>query len=145
VVLDGERDLFDQRQLEFELFHQHSIRVIRQAFEQLRHNASLTIDRTLYVQILGCEDPVEISTVYYRAGSNPPEYSAVGFSTRPLLEQTKAFKCPSLSLQLAGCKKIRQVLTCPGILESIALENTRGFGEFSARDIQQIRNSWVKM
>jgi len=34
-----------------------------------------------------------------------------------MLERSKAIKCPSAAVHLAGTKKVQQVLACPGKLE----------------------------
>ncbi|KAJ8584161.1 hypothetical protein M405DRAFT_827269 [Rhizopogon salebrosus TDB-379] len=39
------------------------------------------------------------------------------YETRFLLERSRAIKCPSLPLHLAGSKKVQEVLTRPGMLE----------------------------
>lgn len=36
---------------------------------------------------------------------------------RILMEQSRAIKCPTAALQLAGCKKVQQELAAPGVLE----------------------------
>lgn len=52
-----------------------------------------------------------VSLIYYRAGYGPSDYpSATEWATRLKLEQSTAIKCPSVGLQLAGAKKVQQVL-----------------------------------
>lgn len=63
-------------------------------------------------------DDHEIALVYYRAGYAPKDYpSEVEWHGRYLLESSLAVKCPSISYQLAGCKKIQQILSKEGVLE----------------------------
>ena len=39
------------------------------------------------------------------------------WNTRLMLERSRAIKCPSAALHLAGTKKVQQVLAAPGVLE----------------------------
>ncbi|KAJ7624993.1 hypothetical protein DFH06DRAFT_1285286 [Mycena polygramma] len=145
VVQAGERNVFDQRLLEYELLekkcfgsmrYRHSIHVIRQTFDELA--ASASVDST--TRALSISNNIEISTVYFRAGYTPTDYpTASQYSTRFLLERSKAIKCPSIALQLAGGKKVQQVLTQPGVLE-------RFLGDaVPAAHIAELRSSWMGM
>ncbi|CAD6884917.1 unnamed protein product [Tilletia laevis] len=148
VVQPGERNAFDQRWLEFELGSVHSIRVLRATFDELAgavqqsrsdgsgsFGASLTgPDRTLRVRLPGYhhsaskgdDEGTEISVVYFRAGYGPGDYPEGGnaWDMRMLLERSKAIKCPTIALQLAGAKKVQQVLAEPGVLESFLLNSS---------------------
>ncbi|KAJ7757021.1 hypothetical protein B0H16DRAFT_1537730 [Mycena metata] len=136
VVQAGERNVFDQRLLEYELLEKHSIHVVRQTFDQLAVNA--TVDSA--TRALRISNDTEISTVYFRAGYTPTDYPTVShYSTRFLLERSRAIKCPSIALQLAGGKKVQQVLTQPGVLERF-LGNT-----MPAAQIDELRASWMGM
>ncbi|KAJ7031646.1 hypothetical protein C8F04DRAFT_1110148 [Mycena alexandri] len=136
VVQAGERNVFDQRLLEYELLEKHSIHVIRQTFDQLAANA--TVDSAM--RALRISDDTEISTVYFRAGYTPTDYpTASHYSTRFLLERSRAIKCPSIALQLAGGKKVQQVLTQTGVLERF-LGTT-----VPAAQIDELRASWMGM
>lgn len=54
----------------------------------------------------------EVTTIYLRALYAPSEYtSPTSWSARLHLERSAAIKCPSILTQLAGCKKVQQVLT----------------------------------
>ena len=56
----------------------------------------------------------EVSTVYYRAGYSPAEYTGEEeWRARWQLERSAAIKCPSVLTHLAGCKKVQQVLARP--------------------------------
>lgn len=95
----------------------HSIRVVRQTLEQLAVSAQVVpTSRILRLKLPGQlhsgAESVEISTVYFRAGYTPNDYpTPAHYETRYLLESTVATKCPSIQLQLAGGKKVQQVLT----------------------------------
>jgi len=90
---------------------------------------------------------VEISTVYFRAGYTPTDYpTQVQFSTRLLLERSCAIKCPTIQLQLAGGKKVQQVLAKPGVLESFLLDRARWDGpNITKTDVALLRDSWMGM
>ena len=122
VVQPGERNVFDQRWLEYELLESHGIHSIRQTFRELLTSASvdsttslLTLTPASYPE---SEQGVEISVVYYRAGYMPNEYpSQEYYDTRFRLESSKAIKCPTIALQLAGGKKVQEVLGRKGLVE----------------------------
>ncbi|KAF7291892.1 Glutathione synthetase [Mycena indigotica] len=133
VVQPGERNVFDQRLLEYELLEKHSIQVVRQTFDQLALNASLDPATSRLLLSTG----TEISTVYFRAGYTPTDYpTSAQYETRFILEKSRAIKCPSIALQLAGGKKVQQVLAEPGVLE-------RFMDDADARNL--LRTSWMGM
>lgn len=75
--------------------------------------------------------------VYYRAGYVPGDYaSGASYATRAVLERSRAAQCPSLALQLAGAKKVQEVLSRPGTLERF-LAPSEG--------ADAVRDSWVGM
>ncbi|KAK0189102.1 hypothetical protein F5146DRAFT_1112836 [Armillaria mellea] len=122
-IPSAERNVFDQRWLEYELLERHSIhpRLTRQL---LPYSVSST----------------EISTVYFRAGYTPTDYPTQShFETRFLLERSKAINCPSIPLQLAGGKKVQQVLAQPCILERFLGE------DFAPEQLEELRASWMGM
>jgi Eukaryotic glutathione synthase, ATP binding domain len=55
---------------------------------------------------------------YYRAGYVPVGYaSPADYATRAVLKSSRAAQRPSIALQLAGAKKVQEVLSRPGVLE----------------------------
>ncbi|KAJ7590685.1 hypothetical protein C8J56DRAFT_857918 [Mycena floridula] len=138
VVQPGERNVFDQRWLEYELLERHHIHILRHTFDELGSLAHLdTASNKLSIF------SIEISTVYFRAGytPTPTDFSTPShYATRFLIERSKAIKCPSLPLQLAGGKKVQQVLCEPGVLESFL-----SAPEFSPSDLVELRESWMPM
>lgn len=67
---------------------------------------------------------MEVGVVYFRAGYSPADFGSddddddsTRWAARELLERSAAVKCPDLWLQLAGCKKVQQVLAQPGATE----------------------------
>ena len=92
--------------------------------------------------------PIEISTVYFRAGYAPVDYvNDRNFEVRDLLERSRAIKCPSIALQLAGSKKVQQVLTQPGVLEKYLCDEERWGMEytFGLAEVDEVRASWMGM
>lgn len=82
-------------------------------------SAKLDDNRRLIVPNITAEQGArEISVAYFRAGYGPDDYpSRREWDARRLVELSRAIKCPTIITQLAGCKKIQQVLSNPGILE----------------------------
>lgn len=60
------------------------------------------------------------------------------YDTRGVLESSRAIQCPSIPLQLAGGKKVQEVLTKPGVLESF-LSNV------PQAEVASLRESWMEM
>ncbi|KAF9028344.1 hypothetical protein BDZ89DRAFT_1133663 [Hymenopellis radicata] len=74
---------------------------------------------------------VKHTEIYYRAGYTPTDYLAKSnYDMHFLLMRSKAIKCPSIPLQLAGGKKVQQVLAQPGVLERFV--DTTGAEELRA-------------
>lgn len=115
VVQEGETNTVDQRMLEFRLFEDHNIPVVRMSLKKAYCAISLDGDGSLK---LGDK---EIAVIYYRAGYAPTDYpdgdDGVEWKARLKLECSRAAKCPSLGYHLAGTKKVQQDLARPGVLE----------------------------
>ena len=61
---------------------------------------------------------VEVSVAYFRAGYAPGDYTGeADWAARETLERALCVKCPSVHQQLAGTKKVQQVLAQPGEVE----------------------------
>jgi len=124
--------------------------MIRQTLTQLSQTARIdTITRKLYVDIprdLESCGSVEISVVYFRSAYTPNDFpSPVHYTTRFLLERSVAIKCPSLALQLAGGKKVQEVLGRAGMLEKFLADNTKYSRVFSKEEIQELRDNFMDM
>lgn len=126
---------------------------MRQTFSQLASSAEVD-PTTRALQVTLAPEPlphgsqrVEISVVYFRAGYTPVDYpTPAHYDTRYLLESSRAIQCPSIQLQLAGGKKVQQVLTNPGVLEGLLCDEARwGTVVFSRKDIDALRSSWMGM
>lgn len=129
--------------------YRHHVRVVRATFAELATQASLSgHSRKLVLKIASHASPVEISVVYFRAGYGPADYpSSKAWETRLLLERSLAIKCPTIALQLAGAKKVQQVLSEPGVLEYFLLDPSRTSGgqTFTADDIASLRRSFTAL
>jgi glutathione synthetase len=118
IVQSSERNVFDQRHLEYTLLHTHSIPVFRLPFPlALSHTyipSSNPARPLLYKPPHSPSTEYEVSTIYYRAAYSPTEYDfPSSWQTRLHLERSAAIKCPTILTHLAGSKKIQQVLATP--------------------------------
>jgi glutathione synthetase len=115
VVQDPERNVFDQRHLEYALLEENDVRSFRLSFQHTMTDTKLDSDRTLvYTSPNSPSISYEVSTIYFRAGYSPDDYPNAGdWDARLHLEKSRAIKCPSLLTHLAGCKKVQQVLATP--------------------------------
>lgn len=115
IVQDPERNVFDQRHLEYALLEGSGVRSFRLAFGETLSHTKLDSDRTLiYTPPNSLSTPYEVTTIYFRAGYSPDDYpKEEDWAARLHLEKSKAIKCPSILTQLAGCKKVQQVLATP--------------------------------
>ncbi|KAG4084574.1 glutathione synthase [Neocallimastix lanati (nom. inval.)] len=113
VVQPNERNAFDQRWIEYNLFEKHGLKLIRKSLAEIQEEAILEgPDKKLIV------DGHEISVAYFRAGYTPNDYpSDVEWQARLKIERSKAVKCPNIAYHLSGTKKIQQMLAIPGNLE----------------------------
>eukprot|EP01133_Synstelium_polycarpum_P014273 gene14273-16847_t len=115
IVQPGERNIWDQRALEYALWSHHQIKMIRRSLADI--NARATLDPTTHALFI---DGQEISVAYFRAGYTPDDYPTNGeWSARLLIERSLAIKSPSIANHLVGTKKIQQAIVKPGLLESL--------------------------
>lgn len=142
VVQPGETNTVDQRLLEFRLWEDHRIPVVRLSLAEVHRRVRLDeADGRLLLlddddddahEIANENEPTnsnsnergirkEITLVYFRAGYAPTDYPSgydgIEWLARETLERGRAAKCPSLGYHLAGCKKVQQELARPGVLE----------------------------
>lgn len=110
--------ILDQRSLEYELLEVHGIQVYRVSLRSILDLSELRqSDKALLFKSPN-SNIEEISVVYFRTGYSPNNYpSSVEWSARLLIEESRAIKCPNIVTQLAGCKKIQQVLCEKNIME----------------------------
>ncbi|KAK4227721.1 putative glutathione synthetase [Podospora fimiseda] len=118
LVQDGERNIFDQRHLEYAL-SSSSIPVFRLPFSQILQHTRIapTPDR----QLLYSPPPnpcltFEAAVTYLRAGYGPTDYpTPSAWQARLQIERSNTIACPSVLTQLSGMKKVQQVLATPDI------------------------------
>ena len=114
LIQDPERNVFDQRHLEYELVKKHRVRVFRLPFGRVLSDTQLGASRSLIYTPPSIPNKYEVTVVYLRAGYSPSEYEdQTAWDARLQLERSAAIKCPSILLQLAGTKKVQQVLATP--------------------------------
>ncbi|RHZ79839.1 hypothetical protein Glove_140g141 [Diversispora epigaea] len=113
VVQSKERNIFDQRWIEYTLFKNHKVHLIRKDLSEISQEGKLDpITKALII------DGKEISVTYFRSGYSPRDHlSDEAWNTRLLIERSKSIKCPTAAYQLVGAKKVQQVLAAPGVLE----------------------------
>jgi len=113
-VSNFDNNIVDQRQLEYYVYAMNPlIKIKRQSFTDIdKCKLSVNADRTLFI------DDDEIAVVYYRIGYMPNHYPTEKHWERRLqIEKSKAVKSPNMGHQLAGSKKIQEILARPGTVE----------------------------
>ncbi|KAL3423992.1 glutathione synthetase large chain [Phlyctema vagabunda] len=119
LVQTPERNIFDQRHLEYEL-QEKSIPVFRLPFSKILERTTIaeTAKRQLlYTPASNSSKVFEVAVVYFRAGYGPADYvDERAWEGRFHIERSNAIKCPSVLTQLAGAKKVQQVLATPASL-----------------------------
>ncbi|KAK4661443.1 Glutathione synthetase [Podospora pseudopauciseta] len=116
IVQDGERNIFDQRHLEYSL-QQSSIPVFRLPFSQLLTHTTLSptpLRQLLYHLPHNPSQIFEVAVTYLRAGYGPNDYpTPSSWLARRRIETSNTIPCPTILTQLAGMKKVQQVLATP--------------------------------
>ncbi|TQN72899.1 Glutathione synthetase large chain, partial [Colletotrichum shisoi] len=119
VVQGGERNVFDQRHLEYALASSPDdpVPVFRiPCSELLQHTeVAATPKRQLLYKLPRDPSKVfEVAVAYLRCWYDPSDYpDESAWEARYHLEKSAAVKCPTVLTQLAGSKKIQQVLATP--------------------------------
>jgi glutathione synthase len=130
VVQEGETNTVDQRILEFNLWTNHKVPVIRMSLTKAKSLMQMDSETgALYILPDVSADgengfiptKYEISVAYFRAGYAPTDYpdgyDGIEWDSRERIERSRATKCPSLGYHLAGTKKVQQELARSGTLE----------------------------
>ncbi|KAI5864523.1 glutathione synthase [Durotheca rogersii] len=119
LVQGGERNIFDQRHLEYELqkYEEPQVPVFRLLFSEILQCTSLADGLRRQLLYHPPEFPAhtfEVAVVYMRSGYGPGDYpDQSAWEARYHLERSAAIKCPTVLTQVAGTKKVQQVLTTP--------------------------------
>ena len=117
IVQKNERNCFDQRLIEYELLKNYGLRSYRLTLQEVLQCTTVNQDK-LYLK----HSMDEVSVVYFRAGYSPNDYEVepnLTWEARLRLENSFAVKCPSILMQLAGSKKIQQLLNGNEIIEHV--------------------------
>jgi glutathione synthase len=125
VVQKEERNVFDQHALSKQLTKFHKVPVFRVSSVDVLDQTSVSNSNPsrplLYQPPHSPGSTFEVTTVYLRAYYAPDEYkSSRDWEARTHLERSAAIKCPSVLNQLAGCKKVQQVLAEPTGLDHLS-------------------------
>ena len=115
LVQDLERNIFDQRHLEYVLNYTHGVRTFRLLFDRVLEDTKVDEQRRLiYTPPHDPKKQYEATVVYFRAGYAPTDYTnEAHWEGRLQIERSAAIKCPSVLTHLAGTKKVQQVLATP--------------------------------
>ena len=134
IVQPNERNVVDQRGLEYALWREQRVPMVRATLAEVALGAKLAAGGKLRLSRGGRW--VEASVAYFRAGYTPNDYPTDSeWEARGLIERSIAIKCPSLAQHLAGTKKVQQALAAPGVLERFA----------SADDAKAMRASFAPL
>jgi glutathione synthase len=80
----------------------------------LVQSARLDKEKSLFIRTGLSKDQyadVKVSVAYFRSGYTPNDYPTEDeWAVREMIEISSAIKCPTVGYQLAGTKKIQQVL-----------------------------------
>lgn len=118
VVQDQERNIFDQRHLEYDIeMNFDNVPVFRLPFSRILADTTLestTRRELLYRPSYSPSEVYEVAVVYFRSAYGPSDYpDQTSWEARLHIERSNAIKCPSILTQLAGAKKVQQVLATP--------------------------------
>ncbi|CAI6088884.1 unnamed protein product [Clonostachys chloroleuca] len=118
LIQKGERNVFDQRHLEYQVVKDSpSTPVFRLAFSEIFEYTSLADTEKRQLLYRPPQNPsrvYEVAVVYIRAGYGPDDYpDQRAWDARYHLERSNAIKCPTVLTQVAGIKKVQQILATP--------------------------------
>lgn len=121
LVQGGERNIFDQKHIEFELQKSEEppqIPVFRLPYAEILQHTRVAADapgrELLYTPPKYPARTFEVAVIYMRSGYGPGDYpDQSAWEARYHLERSAAIKCPSVLTQVAGTKKVQQVLATP--------------------------------
>jgi glutathione synthase len=122
LVQAGERNIFDQRHLEYALQTlAPAIPVFRLPFACILEHTSIADTprrQLIYHHPMHKSKAYEVAVVYFRSGYDPSDYpSPLSWEARYHIERSAAIKCPTILTHLAGTKKVQQVLATPNSAE----------------------------
>eukprot|EP00494_Astrolonche_serrata_P024875 UN25135 len=92
VIQDGDKNAIDQRGLEYSLWKQFKIPMLRKTMAEVEKNGEVNKDNELII------DKRAISVVYFRAGYTPRDYPTENeWKAREKIEMSTAIKSPSVA------------------------------------------------
>ncbi|KAK3944718.1 putative glutathione synthetase [Diplogelasinospora grovesii] len=117
LVQSPERNVFDQRHLEYQLAAS-GVPIFRLPFSQTLARTEISAGsparQLLYRPEHNPQKVYEVAVVYMRCGYGPGDYpSKDAWEARYQIERSNAISCPTVLTQLAGMKKVQQVLATP--------------------------------
>ena len=116
VSQPAESNRFDQLGLEQLLWDEYKIQTVRKTLTEIYENGSLSEGHLILAG-------KKVAITYYRAGYTPEDFiTSCAIKGRQLIEASSTIQVPDLAMQLAGMKKIQQVLTRPEILSNFVSE-----------------------
>ncbi|VDP05070.1 unnamed protein product [Soboliphyme baturini] len=118
VVEEVTLNVSDQRLIEYAVsdLTGGKVRVLRLTLGDCYRRLKLDESRGRAL-VLTDDDNCEIAVAYFRTGYVPEQYDGDNsWAARMLIERSRAIKCPWIGYQLAGTKKIQQLLTNADIL-----------------------------
>ncbi|CAL9729443.1 hypothetical protein MOUN0_G06942 [Monosporozyma unispora] len=134
VVEEDELNIYDQKIIEYNLLKIYGIISVRCTFKDIKTQFEYSTDKK---RLIHKKTNNEVGVVYFRTGYDVADYSdEAAWETRGFLEESYAIKAPDLSVQLAGTKKIQQLLTKDSILSTYIDD---------ANVKKQLSNSFVKI
>jgi len=148
LVQNPERNIFDQRHLEYQLQSQEpSIPVFRVPFAEILSQTTVSDSsrrQLLYHPPSNPSKTFEVAVVYFRAGYGPSDYpDQKAWEARLQIERSNAIKCPTILTQLAGAKKVQQVLATPAPAGASSILNR--FITSSASDLEALENTFTNI
>jgi glutathione synthase len=148
LVQDPERNIFDQRHLEYALKQDNSpVPVFRLPFGEVLSRTSIaeTPKRQLLYHLPSNPLKVfEVAIVYFRAGYGPTDYpDDSAWKARLQIERSNAIKCPTILTQLAGAKKVQQVLATPTSPETPSI--LKRFIKDSPKEIEELEKTFTNI
>lgn len=125
----------------------YGIRTIRLTFQEIGARSNVDPNGTFTISGNTFDSLKEISVVYFRAGYTPTDYlTDADYTTRFQIEATRAIKCPSIPLQLAGSKKIQEYITHGSELEDLLGSiGSEELWSLNSNAVALIRSTWMEM
>ncbi|CAH7666331.1 hypothetical protein PPACK8108_LOCUS682 [Phakopsora pachyrhizi] len=110
--------------------------------DRILDQKSLDEDSMRLYYLIDGADRFEVSVIYYCSMYGPEDFmTEVCWLARYRLERSQLVKCPSLLVQLAGCKKFQQVLTDENfVCDHLYLNQS---GVMNKDEFEEIKSTWV--